>query len=152
MHLITNILVICVGNICRSPMAEALLSHTLSNLTSKKPFLIRSAGIGALQGHPADDHAQTLMAELGLDISNHRATQLNHELVQWADLILVMETSHKHHIESQFPTARGKIYRLREWDQLDIEDPYRLDLDAFRTCLSDIERGVASWQNKLEGV
>ena len=148
--MITNILIVCIGNICRSPMAEALLRRALSKQPGSQPFQIRSAGIGALVGHPADDHALTLMAERGLDISEHRASQLNRDMIHWADLILVMETSHKHHIESQYPTARGKTYRLSEWDQLDIEDPYRLSEDAFRKCLSNIEGGVTIWLSKLK--
>ncbi len=148
--MISNILIVCIGNICRSPMAEALLRHTLSSQSASKPFQIRSAGIGALLGNPADNHAQKLMAHRGLDISNHRATQLNRDLVQWADLILVMETDHQHYIESLFPTVRGKIYRLGEWDDFDIEDPYQLGIDAFRKTLSDIERGVAAWRSKLK--
>jgi protein-tyrosine phosphatase len=70
---IRSILVVCVGNICRSPMAEYLLKQDYPQLT------IDSAGISGLSGHPADDKAQLCMQHLGIDISGHIAKKLNAE-------------------------------------------------------------------------
>jgi len=146
--LFNNILVVCVGNICRSPMAEALLRKGLSEKKSNN-YRIRSAGIGALVGHKADDKACQLMTARGLDISEHRACQLNSDMIRQAELILVMELAHKLDIESKEPSAKGKVFRLGEWGNYDIADPYRLDIKAFEVALAQIEQGVKQWVNKL---
>jgi len=142
--LFNNILVVCVGNICRSPMAEAILKDALS-----KTYHVSSAGIGALVGHKADAKAIQLMMARGLDISPHRACQLNNEMIRKADLILVMELAHKMDIEAREPSAKGKIFRLGEWGGHDIPDPYQLDLKAFESALAQIDQGVSQWIKKL---
>lgn len=83
---------VCVGNICRSPMAEALVAHRLAGMPG---VATASAGISALVGRPADGLAQELMAARGLDLSGHRARQLTPELATSFDLILVMEDGHR---------------------------------------------------------
>jgi len=146
MKMIRHILVVCVGNICRSPMAEALLRHALRG---QDGITVESAGLGALVGHPAADFAVELMAERGIDISKHRAQQLTPDLVSKADLILVMESGHRRVIDENDLTARGKVHRLGEWQDKEIADPYRQDKTAFSEALADIESGIASWVDKL---
>ncbi len=136
-----HILVVCVGNICRSPMAEALLRDALGG----QEITVESAGLGALVGHAADKHAVALMKERGVDIKAHRARQLHPDMVAAADLILVMETAHKTSIDTAEPTARGKVHRLCEWQDKDIDDPYRQPKAAFADALKDIEDSVADW-------
>ncbi len=143
---IGHILVVCVGNICRSPMAEALLRDALRG---QEEITVESAGLGALVGHPADKHAVDLMSEQGIDITAHRARQLHPDMVAKADLILVMETGHKTSLETAEPTARGKVHRLCEWQDKDIDDPYRQPKEAFAEALKDIEDGVADWVERL---
>ena len=143
-----NILVVCVGNICRSPMAEAVLIEALSR-TNKNGIHVGSAGIGALVGHPADEKARQLMTARGLDISGHSARQLNHELIRKADLILVMELAHKKDIESKEPSAKGKVFRIGEWGGYDITDPYKQDIKAFESVLVQIDQGINQWLKKI---
>ena len=145
--MIRHIVVVCVGNICRSPMAEALLRQALGE---QDGYTVESAGLGALVGHPAAEHSVTLMDELGLDIREHRARQLHPDMVGLADLVLVMETVHKRAIDEADVTARGKVHRLGEWQDKDIMDPYRRPLAAYEVALEDIEAGVASWVKRLE--
>ena len=110
---------------------------------------MESAGLGALVDWPASEHAEVLMRERGVDISSHRAQQLTPELVQTADLILVMESGHKKAIEAQDTTARGKVFRLGEWQDADISDPYRQSQQVFADALAKIDEGIASWIEKL---
>jgi protein-tyrosine phosphatase len=130
---IKRILVICIGNICRSPIAEGLLARAWPDKT------VVSAGLGALVGHPAAPFSVQLMAEQGVDISAHRAQSVTPALVSAADLILTMDLAQKRHIEKIYPTARGKVFRLGESD---IPDPYRQDMAAFRRTFHLLSQGV----------
>jgi len=127
-------------------MAEALIR---SALTDKGDFTVESAGLGALVGHPADAFALELMDELGEDVSAHRARQIHPDMVRAADLVLVMEAGHKRAIDTADPTARGKVHRLGEWQDKDIDDPYRKPKAAFADALEEIQAGVASWVEKI---
>ena len=97
---IQNILVVCVGNICRSPMAEYLLKQQYPQLH------IESAGISGLIGHAADQKAQLCMQRLGIDMQPHIAQKLNTELIKKADLILVMSQNQQKHLEQAWPFAK----------------------------------------------
>lgn len=140
-----SILVVCVGNICRSPMAEALLRRQLQG----KATSVASAGLGALVGHTADPLAQALMAERGIDISPHRARQLGTAELAAVELVLVMEGWQQREIEKKFPQARGKVYRLGHWGDFEIEDPYRKPRQAFEQALSGIEQGIEQWLKRI---
>ena len=89
------------------------------------------------------------MGERGLDISGHKARQLTPELIGNSDLILVMEKGHRRAIDSVEPAARGKIYRLCEWRDKDIPDPYGEPRKSFEEALELIEEGVADWAEKI---
>jgi protein-tyrosine phosphatase len=138
-----NILVVCVGNICRSPIGEALLAR---EFPSQKVW---SAGLSALVGEPADPLSVEVSSANGLDLSAHRAQQITSWMCQTADLILVMEQEHRSEMERRFPLVRGKVFRLGELDQFDIADPYHLDKPAFETAYADIARGVAAWAPRI---
>ena len=127
-------------------MAEALLRDALRE---QQDITVESAGLGALVDHPASEHAVALMQERGLDITGHRARQITPELVHDADLVLVMETGHRQVLDANEPAARGKIYRLGEWQDQDIDDPYRQPREAFEAALIDIDNGVAEWAKRI---
>lgn len=129
-------------------MAEALFRQSLSAV-GHSDCVVSSAGLGALIDYEADPQSCALMTSKGLDISNHRARQLDKALVREADLILVMESVHKQAIEDHMPSAKGKVFRLGEWGGFDIPDPYRKDNTAFLTALALIERGVSEWVKKI---
>jgi protein-tyrosine phosphatase len=142
-----RILVVCVGNICRSPMAEALLSRALNR--NAGGVEVRSAGLGALVGHPADEIARTLMQQRGVDISAHRARQLEPEMLRSADLVLVMEQAQKLELASVEPQVRGKLFLLGHWTGEEIPDPYQRGVEVFAEALGSIDRAVTAWVSRI---
>ncbi len=137
-------MIVCIGNICRSPMGEVLLKHQQPQLT------VFSSGIGALVGKPADPKSVDLMTVKGIDLNNHCAQQINTVLVSKSDLILTMEQKHINAIQSKFPEARGKVHLIGKWiDNQEVPDPYKKNEEAFVSALSLIESGLDAWQKKL---
>jgi protein-tyrosine-phosphatase len=110
--MIANILFVCTGNTCRSPMAEGVLKQMAEkrgmNLT------VRSAGIAAAQGTPMSHHAATILEKQGIGI-RHSAQSATAKLIDWADLILTMTLSHKRTVIQAFPQALDKIHLLKEY-------------------------------------
>ncbi len=140
---INNILVVCVGNICRSPMAEYFLKHNHPNLN------IESAGLSAMVNHPADDKAIACMDDLSIDIRPHTARQINAELIKKADLILVMSKNQSQHIEQKWPFAKGKVFRLGHWQGQNVPDPYKHDQAFFGETCKNIQAYAKDWQSHL---
>lgn len=134
--MINRVLFVCIGNICRSPMAEGLFGQLMPDKA------VYSAGIHALIGEPADPLAQQLMQERGIDISEHRARSLSIWMVNDADLILTMDQYQKRFIEFKYPAAKGKVMRLGEHASYDIPDPYKQGMHAFRQASHLIAMGV----------
>ena len=139
-----NVMIVCIGNICRSPMAEVLLQHNQPQLT------VFSSGIGALVGKPADPSSIELMSAKGIDLTQHCAQQISSVLVSKADLILTMEQKHIDAIQSKFPESRGKVHLIGKWiDNQEVPDPYKKEKKAFVAALHLIESGLEGWQQKL---
>jgi protein-tyrosine phosphatase len=141
-----KILIICVGNICRSPMCEAIFSDKFGKHSS---YHVSSAGLGALVDSPADPFAQKLMLEKGLDIGAHRARQITREMLLTSDIIFTMSTRQQDDIEIMMPSLRGRIYRLGNWGGYDVPDPYQRPIEAFDQALTLIEQGIEDWFAKL---
>lgn len=134
---INSILVICLGNICRSPMAEGLLQKRYPDKN------IASAGLQDITaGWPADPSSVTVMKKHGIDISRHRARPLTPELLEKADLVLTMESRQSDSIRQRFPDYRGKIMRIGEFGDYDVPDPYAGNIDAFHESFELISKGL----------
>src|SRR5476649_2194056 len=118
-----TILFICTGNVCRSPMAEALFRHATKG---RGGFRVFSAGIGAMDGQPPTPHSVTAMRELGIDISTQRSRMLTTELIRQADFIFGMTHGHVDTIALLYPPAAEKTFLLREFDES--LDPYEKDI------------------------
>ena len=139
-----NIMMVCIGNICRSPIAEVLLKHQQPQLN------VYSSGLGALVGKPADPKSVELMTKKGIDLTKHCAQQINSVLVSASDLILTMEQKHVDAILAQYPESRGKVHLIGKWsNNIEIPDPYKKDMDAFSSAATLIETGLNAWQKKL---
>ena len=135
-----NIVVVCIGNICRSPTAEMMLA---AQLPSKK---ISSAGLGALVGHDMDATAKQVAESHGLVCPPHQARQLDNVICSAADLLLVMSKQQRNEVMRQFPTAGGKTFLLSHWDGgHDIADPYQRDLETFEHVYKLIEQACKAW-------
>lgn len=135
---------VCTGNICRSPLAQALLLRQAPQLA------VSSAGIGALVGYPADAHAIAVGQQQGLDLSAHRARQINAEITHAHDLILVMEPGQTRWITERFPQARGRVFLLGHWtDKQPVPDPYQQSLQQFEAIYAVIETQLAGWLPRL---
>ena len=117
-------------------MAEGLLR------TSLPAHELFSAGLSAAQGAPADPLAIALMRQLDIDISAHRARPVAHWMMREADLVLTMDCEQCQIACESYPFAVGKIERLGEPDDIDIPDPYRRGLGAFRFSLNLIRQAV----------
>lgn len=138
-----NILTVCIGNICRSPMAQAVLAAALPQAR------VVSAGTAAMIGMPADEGAQRLMRLRGLDIGAHRAQQVNREMCRWADLILVMDNQQRLELEKHYPFIHGRVFRIGEHSRRDVPDPYKQGEVAFREALSIIDDGAQQWLQRI---
>ncbi|MFS1423642.1 phosphotyrosine protein phosphatase [Shewanella sp. 10N.286.48.B5] len=144
-----KILVVCVGNICRSPTGEAALKKLLPNKT------VASAGIASLKselvGKPADATAIEIAKNYDLDLSTHQSQQLTRELAQQYDLILVMEKGHIRAVTDMIPEARGKTMLFGHWqNQKDIPDPYRQSKELFEIVFKAIDIAAQGWATKLK--
>ncbi len=110
---------------------------------------VYSAGLGALVGHPADEKVRLLMAGRGIDVSEHRAVQVNRDMLRWAELILVMEDGHRAELRNMDPSVAGKVMLLGRWIDTQVADPYMQEMAAFEDALDVIDRAVASWMERL---
>ncbi len=142
----SSILIVCTGNICRSPMGEYLLRERWQAPGAR----VASAGVQALIDWPADEEAIKAMQARGIDLSPHRARQISPEISQDADLILVMEDFHRDWIHSRLPTARGRVHGMGKWIDLpEVPDPYRRGPAAFEQAYDLLDRCVDSWLERI---
>jgi len=149
--MIQNILLVCTGNICRSPLAEALLRRTLEQ-RGVDGVSVTSAGTGAWDGAPASEGAYLVGLERGLDLSGHRARLLTRELVEEADLILTMARHHRARVDEL--GGEGRVFVLgeyggREGDEAEVSDPFGGDLEVYRDTCAELEALVTAVVERL---
>ncbi|MEX6285122.1 protein tyrosine phosphatase [Providencia hangzhouensis] len=139
-----NILVVCMGNICRSPTGERLLQ---AHFPDKK---VHSAGIIAKEDRPAYDSAIRIAQNHNLSLDSHQSRRLTSELCKEADLILVMENDHIDRIHQQFPETRGKVMLFGQWlNKTEIPDPHKRSDEMFEHVYQLMEKAVIQWQGKI---
>ncbi len=144
--MIQSILVVCTGNICRSPLGERLLQQHLPALS------IASAGTCGLAGHPADRRARQIAAMHGLSLADHVARPLTAAMMREYDLILAMESGQINRISLMAPEVRGKALLFGQWLRVqEIPDPYGKSIEAFDYVFRLLGEASQEWTNRLTG-
>ncbi|MGY6565864.1 MAG: low molecular weight protein-tyrosine-phosphatase [Halomonadaceae bacterium] len=145
--MIRSILVVCRGNVCRSPVAAAMLQRRLPHCR------VASAGLTALVDEGVALEALVLAEADGFDVTRHRARQLDAQQLAEADLVLVMSEAQRRLLSERWPQAMGKVMRLGHWlsqgQGLDIPDPYRRSAAFFEQVHRLLAEASDSWAPRL---
>jgi protein-tyrosine phosphatase len=140
-----RVLFVCTGNLCRSPMAAALLRHRLGDAV-----VADSVGLLAPEGSPIDPRAETALAARGISAGPHAARRPTLADIEHADFVLAMEKRQIAALCALMPRARGRTFLLGKWhDDTEIPDPYGRDADAFDECCRLIDDAVGRWSAYL---
>ncbi len=140
-----NILVVCVANICRSPIVDVLLQDALPTKN------ISSAGINALVGKPMHENSIKLTSPLGINCTQHTSQQLTADICRENDLILVMEQGHIDAVMAIDPSVKGKIFLVGKWlDNTEIPDPYKQSFEMYEHVFELIKKSTNIWVEKLK--
>lgn len=141
-----NILFVCTGNTCRSPMAEGLMNKVAGD--NGLPVTAVSAGIFAENGAPASEEAIASAQKYDVDIAGHKAQTITERLIEESDVILAMTQGHKQLLMNIAP---GKVYTINEYAGLngDITDPFGGDLIEYEQVCGEIYDAVVDIAEKL---
>lgn len=153
-----NILFVCTGNTCRSPMAEGIFNHFILNEEKLEGVKASSAGISAFSGDGANPKAQKAVKDLfGIDISSHRSRTINKKDLEKADIILTMTRGHKEIILSIMPNVKFKTWTLKEYvlgdknlnESMDVQDPYGMSEKEYKNCAQELKELIDELISRL---
>lgn len=147
----TNVLCLCYGNICRSPLAER---HIRAQAAERglDGISVDSAGLRATEGRSSPDDAVRVADELGVDLSDHRSKPVTSELLEWSDVVFVMDLLNYHHLRQGFGDQDGKTRFLGVYDGdgYEITDPYGEGVDRFRSLYGQVIRSADGFLDVME--
>lgn len=149
-----NLLFVCSGNTCRSPMAEAIARGSLEE-RGWTHVDVRSAGTGAVPGMMASPEAVEVAREHGLELARHASQPLTAELIDWADLVLVMGASHMHVVRDL--GGDDKVSLVTEFTEgdghaLPVADPFGGEIDHYREAFEQLQGAIAGLLDRLEPI
>ena len=139
-----QVLFVCTGNICRSPMAEGMLRAALPKDSG---WRVASAGTSTMDGFAASEHAISVMAENGISLKTHRSQPVTDALAAQSAVIVVMTNRHAQIVGECFPGCRDRIYLMRSFDpdappQSDVGDPFGGTQGEYRACCATLQRSI----------
>lgn len=174
-----NILFVCTGNVCRSPMAEYFLRWEAERRGLR--INVRSSGTHAWSGRAATIEGRRVMADHGVPLDEHRTLELDRRLMEWADLVIGMSREHARDVARAYPEAAGRTYTMKAFLELlpslppyedteswlqeaarlrdsssapadqDIDDPIGERQEAYRRVAAEIRDLTERFADGLEG-
>ncbi|WP_161556784.1 low molecular weight phosphotyrosine protein phosphatase [Paraburkholderia hospita] len=142
-----NLLLICHANVCRSRIAESVFRCLFPE---SKGVSIQSAGLAAASGVAIHPIAHKVLSRRGYTVpSEPSSARLTMPMLQWADLVLVMETVQRKELVRRYPFTAGKVWLLGHWIGQEVTDPVGGDEQMFDATLTLIESGARGWQPAL---
>jgi protein-tyrosine-phosphatase len=145
-----SVLFVCTANVCRSPMAMALLESKVK--AQKDQWLIKSAGVWAMPGYPVAENTRLLMSEIGVDLSDYVSRPITPELIADFNLILVMERGQKEALKAAFPEYTSRIFLMSEMigENIDVIDPIGRPMVDFKETAREIHRVLTQGFDKIK--
>jgi protein-tyrosine-phosphatase len=138
---VKTVLFVCTANICRSPMAAALMRQRINAMDLADQVQVESAGVWATDGHPASEDAITVLAGRGIPLTDHRSQPLTQTLLDRAGVVLVMEEAHRRSIFYLAPKHLRKVLLLTELSggHDDVDDPYGGPIEGYVNTAVQLE-------------
>ena len=148
-----KIMFICTGNICRSAMAHRMLEKRLKDIKNSE-IEVYSCGIYAENGDGSTYNAINVMKDYDVDLSTHRATNINNSKIEEMDLILCATNTHKQEVIYMYPKLKEKVFTMKEYinkntEDLNIKDPWGYDSYVYERCAEEINEVIDSIIDRL---
>ncbi|MES9939890.1 MAG: hypothetical protein ABW105_03755 [Candidatus Thiodiazotropha sp. 6PLUC1] len=143
-----RVLVLCYGNIYRSPLVEYLLRRQLAG----EKVELKSAGFHEKDGRSCVEEYLGLLSKRGYDLTAHRSSRVTHDDIEWADVIVIMDRKNWDLMKQMDQSAIQKIIWVGGFTNnmsVEVVDPYGLGVEATEKVISQLEIGAGDIANKI---